>query len=107
MRLSAVIRTAFKAGGLVSLLIIPAWTLPAKPADAPGNGGWRAFDELVAGPQKTMMADPAAALKDAKSAVDFARKQPPSARVREASATALWLESEALVRTNRIPEGRL
>ena len=52
------------------------------------------------------MADPAAALKDAQAAATIAQALPPSPQARESYATSLWLEGEALMRTNRASEAR-
>lgn len=53
------------------------------------------------------MADPGKALESAKTATSFATGQPASPRQREALATSLWLQGEALTRTNRIAQARL
>jgi signal transduction histidine kinase/tetratricopeptide (TPR) repeat protein len=53
-----------------------------------------------------MMADPAAGLKDAQAAATIAQALPPSPQAHESYATSLWLEGEALMRTNRASEAR-
>jgi signal transduction histidine kinase/tetratricopeptide (TPR) repeat protein len=79
--------------------------LPAKAA-APAPDQSSQFDAMIARAQKTMMADPAAALKDAQAATAIAKSQQSSPAAREAYATALWLSSEAQMRTDHIPEAR-
>ncbi|MBV8801084.1 MAG: tetratricopeptide repeat protein [Alphaproteobacteria bacterium] len=54
-----------------------------------------------------MMADPLAALQNARAAEQIAQGHPSSARYRTALATSLWLEAEALTRLSRLPEARL
>ena len=72
-------------------------------ADEPAKtGGWAAFDTLIADAKKSMMADPKAALENARKADAFAQSQAASARQRDALATSLWLEGEALTRINKI-----
>src|SRR5665213_2635406 len=81
-------------------------------ADAAASGHadiapvWKGFEDLVADAKKTMMADPNAALEKARKAVAIAQIQSASSRQREALATGLWLEGEALTRVNKIPEAR-
>jgi len=64
------------------------------------------FDALVAGTKKAMMADPKTALAAARRATALAESWQRSGEQQEAVATGLWLESEALTRSNRIAEAR-
>ena len=66
--------------------------------------GWAAFEAQIADAKQTMMADPKAALEKARKADALARAKPDSAQQREAVATSLWLEGEALTRVNKIDE---
>ncbi|HXC56962.1 MAG TPA: ATP-binding protein [Rhizomicrobium sp.] len=68
--------------------------------------GWARLDALVADAKKTMMADPKAALRTAQAAAAIAEKLARSQRQNEAVATSLWLEAEALTRTNKPLEAR-
>jgi signal transduction histidine kinase len=71
-------------------------------AQATDAHDWTRFDQLVLKSQKTMMADPRAALDTARAAAAIATYHRSSPRRAEAMATSLWLEAEALTRTNRI-----
>jgi signal transduction histidine kinase len=62
------------------------------------------FDRLAARAQAQMMTRPDVALGAAKRAHSIAEKQEDSPENREAVATALWLEAEALNRTNHNAE---
>src|ERR1700733_13548509 len=78
-------------------------------ADAAGSPvraapGWHDVDALVADSKKTMMADPKAALQEARQAEGIAERLAGSPRRNEAVATSLWLEAEALTRINRTDE---
>ena len=66
--------------------------------------GWAAFEAQIADAKQTMMADPKAALEKARKADALARAKQDSAQQREAVATSLWLEGEALTRVNKIDE---
>lgn len=68
---------------------------------------WKAFEELVAASKKSMMADPGAALLEARKAAALAQGASSSSRQREAIATSLWLEGEALNRTNQPGAARM
>jgi len=80
----------------------------AATAARPSNDAvrWAQFDGLVAGAKKAMMTDPQSALAAARSAAALAQGERMSARQQEAVATGLWLESEALTRTNQSAEAR-
>ena len=67
---------------------------------------WNEFDRLVANAQTSMMTHPDAALAAARRAAAIAERHKSVPRYRNAVATALWLEAEALNRTNRNAEAR-
>jgi len=67
---------------------------------------WNAFDRLVAQAHASMMAHPDAAMLAAKAATAIATRHRSERRYREAVATSLWLEAEALNRTNHTAEAR-
>jgi len=106
MRPSAVIGAVRGLWGGFGLLILVAGAIPTSASEAIPGAAWSSFDAFITNAQKTMMADPAAALKAAQSAAAIAKTQPDSLRAHEAYATGLPLEGEALIRTNRVPEGR-
>jgi signal transduction histidine kinase len=96
---------------MVGLALASASVAPAV-ASAPAvpsaqTDVWSTFDSAIANSQKAMMADPGKALEDAKAAASVAQRQPSSRRQREALATSLWLQGEALTRTNRVAEARI
>jgi len=98
-------------GGFPRLAITLLFTLlPSLGAASSSNmvpdQSWSAFDRLIETSQKAMMADPAAALADARRAEHVARANKPSARVNDALATSLWLEAEALARINHVEDAR-
>jgi signal transduction histidine kinase/tetratricopeptide (TPR) repeat protein len=84
------------AAGFLLLLLTLVLSAPATAAE-----NWGAFDGLISKSQKEMMADPNAALTDARAAEGLAQNQAKARRYQRAIATALWLEAEALTRTNR------
>ncbi|HWD50061.1 MAG TPA: ATP-binding protein [Rhizomicrobium sp.] len=65
------------------------------------------FDDVVASAKKAMMADPQKALVFAQQAKGLADKQNSSSQRTANLATSLWLEGEALTRTNRMPEAKI
>jgi len=75
---------------------------PADPASS-----WSAFEATIADAKKAMMADPKAALEKARAADLLAQTKPASAQQREALATSLWLEGEALTRINKTAEAKI
>ncbi|HEY6578997.1 MAG TPA: ATP-binding protein, partial [Rhizomicrobium sp.] len=78
---------------LASLRPGTAFAERARPPD------WAEFDQLVARSRILMLPQPDAALSAARRADSIAERRQPQSR--EAVATALWLEAEALNRTNR------
>jgi signal transduction histidine kinase len=64
------------------------------------------FDELIADAKKTMMSNPQVALKSARKAEMFAESHANFLRQHDAIATSLWLEAEALTRTNQVDSAR-
>jgi signal transduction histidine kinase/BarA-like signal transduction histidine kinase len=83
--------TAFAAGAEAG----PA----LRPAIAPES-----FQAQVDAAKSAMMADPHAALQAALKALDLAKRQTADATQAEHLATAQWLQGEALLRLNRLPE---
>jgi len=79
----------------------------AQPATEAVPPGWTAFEAEVADAKKTMMADPGAALEEARHANALAQARPQSAYRANALATSLWLEGEALTRVNRAKDASL
>lgn len=67
---------------------------------------WIDFQEEIGEAKKVMMADPVGALKFARKAEELVKSLDDSTDKREGLATSLWLESEALLRTNRVAEAR-
>lgn len=102
--------SALRAGAAALLLSALAPPLHAAAgADAPVAGpaipsAEAAFDAAVAETKSVMMADPAAALDKARGLVMLAGSIESDTARAVALATAAWLESEALVRLNRIAE---
>ncbi|MBV9541758.1 MAG: hypothetical protein JO167_10875, partial [Alphaproteobacteria bacterium] len=76
------------------------------PVESAATENWTGFDALVDDTKKSMMTDPPAALLKARQAAAIAEGQPASTRQTDALATALWLEAEALSRTNKVAEAR-
>ena len=64
------------------------------------------YDDLIATAQKSMMADPNAALKHAQVAEAIAERMPTSPDRSRDIATSLWLEAEALTRVNKVADAR-
>lgn len=62
------------------------------------------FDELIRQSKASMMADPALAYDIAGQAEDIALSFATSKNSPKAVATSLWLQSEALIRTNRVDD---
>jgi signal transduction histidine kinase/tetratricopeptide (TPR) repeat protein len=65
---------------------------------------WDEFERLVAQARTLMISRPDIALNTARRAESIAERGQATPKVREAVATALWLEAEALNRTNRNAE---
>jgi len=103
LRYGMLVRSRFGPSLWMLLLVFVCHTSLAARAV---QGEWDDFDRLVAAAQSRMMADPASALSEAQRAASIARHHKSEQRYREAAATALWLEAEALTRTNRIAEAR-
>ena len=95
-------RRALAPSLFVLLLILPTSVLAGRAADRE----WDQFDQLVAAAQSLMMADPDHAMGAAQRAAAIAERHKAEPRYRQAAATALWLEAEALTRTNHIAEAR-
>lgn len=92
---------------LILLLLIPA-SVHSNAAFAGGVGlqDRNEFDRLVAAAQSLMMAHPDEAMSAARRAAAIAERHKREPQYRHTAATALWLEAEALTRTNRIEEAR-
>ena len=69
-------------------------------AQAAGQADWSAFDTLVSQARTEMMMQPDIALRAAQHAEAIAANHKEGPQNREAIATALCLEAEALNRTN-------
>lgn len=67
---------------------------------------WQSFQDEVGKARTNMMADPASALEHALRAQELSIYFDTAERRHESLATALWLQSEALIRVNRIDEVR-
>lgn len=67
---------------------------------------WQDFQNEIGKAKKNMMADPATALEYALKAQEMSVYFDTAERRRESLATSLWLQSEALLRVNRISEVR-
>jgi signal transduction histidine kinase/tetratricopeptide (TPR) repeat protein len=93
----AVVLCALCAGGTGAL----AAAFPANETQ-----GFERLDALIGDAKQTMMADPKAALARAREAEALASRLAPSPRQSEGVATSLWLEAEALTRTNKVAEAR-
>jgi signal transduction histidine kinase len=98
----------------VSLLLLPAFlfVLVNAHADAAlaGRGeqrDWDEFDRLTANAPIMTMANPKGGLVVARQAAVLAERHKSAPRYRQAIATALWLEAEALTRTSRFAEARV
>ena len=63
-----------------------------------------AFQARVDAAKSAMMADPPTALQDALQALDLAKREAAGPTQPEHVATAQWLQGEALLRLNRLPE---
>jgi signal transduction histidine kinase/tetratricopeptide (TPR) repeat protein len=87
----------------VVVIAVAAWLLTALAASAADvdRAAWKTFDDLVAQTKTAMMGDPAHALELARGAEADAAKRAPSPLQREALATSLWLQAEALMRTGK------
>jgi tetratricopeptide (TPR) repeat protein len=70
------------------------------------DSDWKSYDDLIAGAKTAMMANPEAALQQARIARTFAQTHSDSSRWATAFATGLWLEAEALSRMNRVDEAQ-
>ena len=74
---------------------------PPKPAASPAASP---FDARIDAAKAAMMADPLAALREARAALKLAKTEPAGAVQSEHVATAQWLQGEALLRLNRLEE---
>ena len=96
-------------------LVIAVWTLavgrasafnletePAASVPQTAESELSPFDELINTAKSTMMGDPGAALEAGRRAEALARQENASKQI----AAALWIQSEALVRTNRAAEAK-
>ena len=90
---------------LVKTFVILAGLLSAASAFA-AERNWRDFDLLISKSQHEMMADPVAALRSARQAEVIAGLHRGEHRHALARATSLWLQAEALIRINRVPEAQ-
>ncbi|MBV9063761.1 MAG: tetratricopeptide repeat protein [Alphaproteobacteria bacterium] len=80
--------------------------LKARAADQ-RHAEWLEFQKLVTHAQTiAMMANPEAGMREAQRAVAIAERHRREPRYHHALAMALWLEAEALTRTNRIAQAR-
>src|ERR1700742_2321290 len=68
---------------------------------------WAPFDAKIADAKKAMMADPKAALENARQANALAQSELDSARKTDALATSLWLEGESLTRMNKTADAKV
>lgn len=86
------------------MILISFHAGPAEPLTR--HPEWDEFDRLIAKAQTMMMAHPDLALSAAERAAAIAQRNKATPRYGRAAATALWLEAEALTRTNRIAAAR-
>jgi signal transduction histidine kinase len=73
-------------------------------AERPRQRDWNQFNQLVVQARTLMISRPDIALSVAQRAESIAERREATPQNREAVATALWLEAEALNRTNRNAE---
>ncbi len=90
----------------LALLLLAGLHPGAALAGPGGQRDWHEFDRLVRQTQTLMMAHPDDALSAARRAAAIADRDRRAPRYRQAVATVLWLEAEALMRTSRITEAR-
>src|SRR5688572_20681009 len=74
---------------------------PPKPA---ASATASPFDARIDAAKTAMMADPLAALREARAALKLAKAEPAAAVQSSHIATAQWLQGEALLRLNRLDE---
>ncbi|HEY3778877.1 MAG TPA: ATP-binding protein [Rhizomicrobium sp.] len=79
----------------------------AVPDQSTGSGSWSDLERTITKAQLLMMVDPAAALASAREADTLANRNISSPHYREARATSLWLEAEALTRLNRFSDAQV
>jgi signal transduction histidine kinase len=77
---------------------------PVPDLDEPSAQDWSGFDHLIDEAKTAMMGDPALAHARAIEAEKLASNHLPSAARNKALATVYWLQSEALLRLNKVPE---
>lgn len=92
-----------KTLGAVLLIVLQAPSTSAL-AGQPSRANWSQFDRAIAHAQSTTMGNPEEGLDEARTALTLIERDKRAPRYREAVATALWLEAEALTRMNRIQE---
>jgi diguanylate cyclase (GGDEF)-like protein len=85
-------------------LVVPPASAAATPSAAPAASS--RFDTAVSAAKTAMMADPAAALKHARAAVELSKTSSTPAERLSGELTGRWLEGEALVRVNRPAEAK-
>ncbi len=79
----------------------------AAPNQTTGSRSWSDLEGTIAKAKHLMMVDPAAALASAREADTLAKRNISSPHYREARATSLWLEAEALTRLNRFSDAQV
>jgi signal transduction histidine kinase len=77
------------------------------PIQSTGSRSFIDFRGTITKAQRLMMADPAAALANAREAEALAQRHTSSPEYREQRATSLWLEAEALTRLNRFSDAQV
>jgi signal transduction histidine kinase len=92
---------------LLCLALLASVHPPAAFAGATEQRDRHEFDRLVRQTQTLMMAHPDDALSAARRAAAIADRNKRAPDYRQAVATVLWLEAEALMRTGRITEARV
>ena len=93
-------------GAMLSAAALVVPPASAAPATSPAPVALSRFDAEVSAAKAAMMANPAAALKHARAAIELSRTNGSVADRLSGELTGRWLEGEALVRVNRPAEAK-
>jgi signal transduction histidine kinase len=92
---------------LIACVLCASLASAAASNPSTGSPSWSDLQGSITKAQRQMMADPAAALASAREADALAQRYTSSPDYREARATSLWLEAEALTRLNQFSDARV